>query len=494
MIKLERFQHSTLEQTFERLSTLSAKESLNLSDYFYLHFALLHALKLDRKSEGSELVKFVFFRHEYARQSFLVILRQLKIIAFFNPSLFTRNTNGVSLALTFGVLSKLTRDRLFKKFFKQFQPSDFDCLLLGLAPAHSWHPSLLKSCENVERLKIALVEDDKQVPAPSYPRYFHSLLSPRVSLEDYSHTSGPATPKERLKIAICVSGQLRAFEQGLQSWHNLNLADHDVSVFVHTWTETGLTYTSPVHDGRKLPVEIRNAFRIQLEKLGLEGMKNRYKDFFQLWGDLPQYAKSEKIQAVYSADQVMLESDQVEGRSGWSNAEKMYYSVAQANSLMEASRKAFDLVIRVRPDMVFKKALNIDWHRIALQANEEPVLFVDSHGFTNQGTYVFPNLGVCVGDQFAAASPEIMKIYAGTYGFAKESRLETKPHNTLALHLLDSGVRVLGFELGTTLAPIGPNVERQLRALRSDVGKIPKTDWNEMDKQVAILGERSIRE
>ena len=38
-----------------------------------------------------------------------------------------------------------------------------------------------------------------------------------------------------MKIALCLSGQARSFEQGYE-YYKKNLLDHyDVDVFIHTW-------------------------------------------------------------------------------------------------------------------------------------------------------------------------------------------------------------------------------------------------------------------
>ena len=38
-----------------------------------------------------------------------------------------------------------------------------------------------------------------------------------------------------MKIALCFSGQARAFEKGYEYYKNNLFAYHDVDIFIHTW-------------------------------------------------------------------------------------------------------------------------------------------------------------------------------------------------------------------------------------------------------------------
>ena len=63
---------------------------------------------------------------------------------------------------------------------------------------------------------------------------------------DPARPGAPAIIAERsrpLRVALCVSGQLRGYKEAFPSWPSLGLDDHQVTTFVHTWQSVGQNWT-----------------------------------------------------------------------------------------------------------------------------------------------------------------------------------------------------------------------------------------------------------
>lgn len=219
---------------------------------------------------------------------------------------------------------------------------------------------------------------------------------------------------QRLNIAVCVSGQLRGWKQAFRSWHQIGLADHDVTYIVHTWKDTGGGSPIPPKDERAFPIRFQKEFRKVWNQLGHDEMLFKYPMFFSLWPQNGTEVDVNDLRRTYGAEYVYVEDDSIEPFRNMSNSEKMYYKIWACQEAADKVGIDFDLIIRIRPDLEFIEKKQIDWNSIYLDCTRRNVLFCESYS-----TYFFPNIGFCMPDNFSIASPDVMRGYASAYAMTK---------------------------------------------------------------------------
>jgi hypothetical protein len=342
---------------------------------------------------------------------------------------------------------------------------------------------MLKTKENQRRLALAKTHSALSTLS-GVEKYASALFDSKLNPTHYLSEHSQSTFSNPLRIAICVSGQLRNYQDALNSWKNLGLGGHDCRYFVHTWSYPGQILPVPPYHKRILHPDLQDVYEDTYRKLGLEGMRLRYPKFFSLWDWNNKPITESELRATYSPEAVEISDETAPEFTNWSNAEKMYYSISRANELAKRSGDTFDLVIRIRPDLIVEQSTCLDWQQIHEDLHRTSRILTDSHGNSGHGFYVFPNLGLCVGDQFAVANPEVMDRYASTYKRYKASNLVMEPHSSLANTLLENGIQVKVLELGSKLSNFGPPLDKQLESLFSDIQSDSRIDYFPLDKKI----------
>jgi len=239
---------------------------------------------------------------------------------------------------------------------------------------------------------------------------------------------------KKLKIAICISGQLRGYEEAYESWKESGLIHENTAIFLSTWDEVGSKKATPGHCDR-----IFNGTFVELYKdlcIG-RNYENVLSSFKNLSQELNKdsVVNKEKIRSFYQASAIQIQKESELDIEFKNNHERMYYKIEDAFSLIEDLSK-FDLVIRIRPDKYIKTIKNINW-KIIKEICDSGGVFTDMENVPN----INPLVGIIVGDQFAIASPEKMKIYSETYSlFKNKLRLPMRGHNSLAKNLLTNNI------------------------------------------------------
>lgn len=141
-----------------------------------------------------------------------------------------------------------------------------------------------------------------------------------------------------MKIAVCYRGFLRTISQTFEN-HKENLfQDHDVDFFVHTWKE----YPEEIHFVNNVILPKR--FLIE-ETKSLE--INPYNSIrFSGFEFKPSFNKNKKLSDGYLHSRPY-------------NTLSMLYSLMMVNSLRKEYSREYDLVISVRPDIIFYDKLNL---------------------------------------------------------------------------------------------------------------------------------------
>jgi len=275
--------------------------------------------------------------------------------------------------------------------------------------------------------------------------------------------------ERKLRVALCVSGQLRGFRTARQTWSALGLDDHEIHTFVHVWAEVGRKLPAPGHSLRLFPRAFSDAFSRHMMRIGTDEFWSRYPTFRSLY-EQKDIVSAEDIKSFYNTDAAVVES-QTEGIFLDSNSARMHYKIQACNELIHKSGVDFDLVVRIRPDKTFHHTEKlIDWpeHLKALLI-EKFILVDDFPVFLPAGGYGF-------GDQIAIGCQYDMDRYArtfalqssnmggsGLYGFPADHF----PHTSLAFSCFYDGV--LARSLREIVPTIGEPVDAEPIAMRTIV-------------------------
>lgn len=269
----------------------------------------------------------------------------------------------------------------------------------------------------------------------------------------------------RPRVAVCVSGQLRGYQQAWPTWTRHLLNGVEPVLFVHTWSRVGNSDPSPHR--ASLPFEGR-AFQDTWRRVGLResmpAMEARYPSLFQALVRTASVSADE-IQALYNARRVAVDDESLDRFREWSNQDKMHYKIETCFRFLDSETDAFDLVLRIRPDLpVRRKAFN--WRDLAQRCHDSPIIFTEREYGQQYGHLM-------IGDQFAVGSPSTMRAYCEAWSDAprlwKAGALSTHcpfvGHVTLAESCWLAGIEVrrvpLSFGTLRDMSPLGRQVIRQ---------------------------------
>ena len=217
--------------------------------------------------------------------------------------------------------------------------------------------------------------------------------------------------RRRLRVAVCVSGQLRGFRSTLPTWLSL-LANIDATIFVNSWDQIGRGTPEPFRF--VLPFEgpaFAREYKSIGTDLGLDELRNRYPRFYDHFQISSSVTESE-LSDFYDTPHVHLDAESQPEFLNFSNSEKMYYKAKQCFDMIERSGEEFDLVIRIRPDKPVT-AVAFDWANMFSALKVSPSLYCETAMGIHYGALL-------MGDQFAIGLPQVSAIYAQTY-----SRMQT---------------------------------------------------------------------
>lgn len=339
-----------------------------------------------------------------------------------------------------------------------------------------------------ETASFQLVETADSGPDLAKKKLFNAILFDRVQPGHFRRTingdpkvsstipnPGIIEDRRRFRIAFCISGQLRGYEAVWESWRKSKLfKNHDVSVFVHTWKNTGAKLPTNPQAIRVFSGEFLKAYAAELNRSGAAFLQKKYPSLFGLF-DKNSLADLEEIKKFYETDFVKLEDDSTESFLAMSNQEKMYHKIWSCWSLVLNSGLEFDAAIRVRPDKLLVSDAGFYWVESINECISKRAVLCD--GAMNR---LMVPMGVFCGDQFAVGGMREMDIYARTIESLKRpdslvravhGQERVVGHSSLALHLTEGNVRYdgLGNRLKMALEDsIVPTPSEILKAIEAD--------------------------
>ncbi len=214
---------------------------------------------------------------------------------------------------------------------------------------------------------------------------------------------------KKLRVAVCVSGQLRGFRQAFSSWTDKLLFNTEYDLFVHTWKRIGRSEPTPfraynVFEGKQFLKTYTDCCSL----IGYEKMKPRYASLFKYTEQSGNITK-EEISEIYKTTYVVVDDEEEEQFCKFSNQDKMHYKIYACHQYMLSQGKEYDLYIRIRPDKPIS-LIGFNWQDIYRRCKTEPLIFADHELGTHFGHPV-------IGDQFAVGDFNIMSLYSDTWKF-----------------------------------------------------------------------------
>jgi tetratricopeptide (TPR) repeat protein len=480
-----------------------------LSDKLLSELVYQDDRSVDSKSHPV-ICSLLFHWHEYDRPFYHRLRTAIKLLLRQQQArLGKRTLCTVTMLLFAGLVTKDERAAFLKDHFHEFGLySHWSFVLIGTSWNAIWDESLQANIESVAIVQDLLRSASRNLDSFGMEQLYKLIFIANVCCRKVTpiliehgqkllgHETNSSAVREdlafiiknhtalvkvqtrkgtrRLKVAVCVSGQLRGWKHALRSWHLIGLADHDVTYIVHTWKDIGGGSPVPPKDERAFPRRFCKEFRMVWNHFGHNEMLSRYPAFFSLWPQNGAEVDLKDLKRTYGTQYVILEDDSTEPFRNMSNSEKMYYKIWACQEAADKLGVQFDLMLRIRPDLEFTEEKEIDWHAIYQASAMHTVLFCEAYS-----TYFFPNIGFCMPDTFAIATPEVMRGYASAYPMTQrylasgvdltEFPQNFIAHKNVAYSTMYHGISVDVIGLPCRFSPAAkPSIEMMLDALYQD--------------------------
>lgn len=348
-----------------------------------------------------------------------------------------------------------------------------------IPPAQLYNVSVILKCvdqDQWERFNRAAVEANPPETRLSTPLGI-------LNLEHGSRVNRVAVPNDgrRLKIALCISGQLREFRAAFPTWRSLGLDRHDVDIYVHTWCAVGKKPPLPMHADRVFRPNFAQMYRTGFAEVGGGAMHARYPRLFGFFFGDSLTVTEQDLTQFYGAARVVVEDDRIPPHSEVSTPIKMHYKIQECFNLARQSGKPYDLVVRTRPDLGFAPETPVDWNEIHHVVTRDRAIF-------NGGNpdFLTGPLGHKIGDLWAIGDMECMTHYSEAFSEAYRAHQQgfhgapscIAGHLNLAYQMLIHGVRVydLGIPMKLSLVDCVLDGQALLDILLQDMNGQPRDD------------------
>lgn len=265
-----------------------------------------------------------------------------------------------------------------------------------------------------------------------------------------------AKKNKKLKIALCISGQLRGYTEAYKTWKLFNFDEHIVDTYCCVWEKIGRKGLAKSINqlARVFNPNFLHAYVDYTEGMPIGEIRNIFSNLFEILNKSSSITQNE-INTFYSAEESIIVRDTIFSEKN--NAFKMYYMIEKCWKLIQVP-ESYDLLIRIRPD----KRLNL------FNANWLEILNFVSRGnlIADSRAQVHPSSsGLIIGDQFAVSTPKVMEKYSKTFSslsngegcFSERNYNTLLPHQSLFVSMLQNGYYV--YDLGDSVdfgSPIDP--------------------------------------
>ena len=213
--------------------------------------------------------------------------------------------------------------------------------------------------------------------------------------------------RRKLRIAVCVSGQLRGYSGAFRSWRDSLLTDVEYDLFVDSWELIGRSGAEPYRSVLPFAGErFVQCYREAGLQRGLDEMKQRYPNLFLVLAETGR-ATEAVLREFYATPHVRLDDETKMPFAVYSNQDKMHSKIRSCFEMAMTTGREYDLVVRLRPDKPIRE-LCFSWQELLEACRTKPVLFVDR-------AFGLHYAGPMIGDQFAIGTPAAMEVYSRTW-------------------------------------------------------------------------------
>jgi tetratricopeptide (TPR) repeat protein len=372
-------------------------------------------------------------------------------------------------------IAKLFEEYIARQLRPDWEPEPIEllaCFIFAAVFSERAFAGLLTWCRR------KLPAQDPSLPLSTAAGVISSIIRhARLDAVDKSSNSmsSPAIVRRqgKLRVAMCVSGQLRGYEAARPSWDTLDFGEAELSYFVSTWREIGQNWDRAWTPYRDFPL-IFNAIK---GPRGMELVKSRYPQLGSAMVEalrVGEAAKPEYLRELYGTDQIEIEDDRKGIFVNQPNTWKMYHKIGRAHEMALGSGKDFDLFVKIRPDQRIDGKRELDWGEIADVSARGKILYLDIR-------LEFTSDILKMGDQFVVGARDAMDVYAGIGKFYPANRAPDNilfdapprlaPHTTPGYYCTYNGVIarwMTGFRFNGMLNPTALTPSEILALVRLD--------------------------
>lgn len=270
--------------------------------------------------------------------------------------------------------------------------------------SHSGYRKLVAACAG--NLDLSQLASDRTLQtSKSIVGHLVALASPAKQM---GRAPAIVSTMRPLKIAVCVSGQLRGFEQAFPTWTRFGFEGHEVRYFVHTWRHIGRNWFRFWRFTQKREL----LWEILRQNESIELLAPRYPKMAAVLIGRSTCDAGE-LKALYGTDYVVVEDDTLPPLKDKSVPWKMHNKIERAHRLATGSGEEFDLYMRIRPDREVAQGSRSDWHAVLDRSRNERLIFTDRE-------LMYGSRRLSLGDQFAVGSREVMDDYANIFSWTMD--------------------------------------------------------------------------
>jgi hypothetical protein len=230
------------------------------------------------------------------------------------------------------------------------------------------------------------------------------------------------------KIAMCISGYLRTFEECYPSILKNIIQDNDIDIFIHTYDKLGNS------SGWRHPIDLSEDINMEF----LESIPNIKVIAVQKWDNI-KYQFEKFRQFVPNCSNINVIAT-------------IFYKIYMCNQLRkeyeEKNNIKYDLIIRMRGDQVFEKPINLIFpeHKILINAypwgDEDFIHHFVGEDCAQEGCR---NETEWISDRFAAGNSENIDYLCDLYNHFEEL-VANEPYveleHLLYKHLINNNIEL----------------------------------------------------
>lgn len=272
-----------------------------------------------------------------------------------------------------------------------------------------------------------------QITCPLIRRNFENRL--------FSDTRLPRHPEtRRLRIAVCVSGQVRGYKRVIESWASVfDASEHDFDFYCCFWDEIGSKPFVKQHMHRYFSDDFINIYLRHTESRSDTENELSYYPLYDVFNKKSKLSTNDVIETYKPVKLDVVPTKDFKEQSGMYC---MHYMIERCWNLID-DPNSYDLIVRIRPDKPLRGTLQ--WNRV-LEKAVQGYLFSDVQADMHQG------VGLIMGDQIGISIPNIMRKYCQTFSNVKNVNgcyseyPGYRPHMSLYLGMLEDGVEIISLD------------------------------------------------